>query len=733
MRVLGANKGKTYFGKVLRDGGVAIIEDGKLIVAIPEERTSREKAAGGFVYSLSAVLNSLHITMNDFDLVVLSTCCESEDRARLGHHLEGHKNLITVNHHLSHAYKAFFQSGFDEALVVVVDGGGNTFSNIESENWWHLPREQHSYFVADKTSTRLVDRDFFNPYEVGFGELYRAFTYYLGFGSARFASQTMALAAFGMRDRFGKRYCIQITDGHLVVPLENDSNDPIGMVRHLGQTIGLDFGEPREPTEEILSIHRDLAAYIQMCVEDMFIEKLRWLKDNFPSKNLCLSGGFFLNCVVNGRIAKEGLFDNVYVPSAPGDSGQCIGNAIYGAVSHGTNASIYTFTCKKSEDVALGLDHTIDYPTLSEVLVNSGCQTYVTFEPQSLPTIIAKLVSSDTAVAVFEGRSEIGPRALGHRSILADPRNEHARYYLNQLKSREWFMTFAPVIFRDRCQELFDMWVESPFMSFAVPTKKDICDRIPAVVSKDGTSRIQTVERGSATFIGNVLTQFEHTTGMPVLLNTSFNRGGEPIVESLQDAVQSFSQAPINALVLNRFLVVKKLTPQFIELGLLASSYDIPIKIHDREEGETNFEGNTPYELIHWIQHNTGQIVFVRNYFPLYKEYIKLVDTHKKQTTTRFRPYSAEIPSRILLPLLETDDFGKPKTNKITRWAEIVGITYKRFGELTDEDANKDGFESTHAMRDKFTKEIYPGLKDKDWVTIYSIRWNDGGAIQLQN
>lgn len=725
MRILGANKGETGFGKPLADGGVAVIEDDELRIAIAEERLSRQKWAGGFASSLVVVLKELNVTVDGFDLVVLSTCCESEKAAASGHPLQGHCGLITVNHHLSHAYQAFFQSGFEDALVVVIDGGGNTFESNESQFWWQLPREQHSYFFANKRSVELVDRDFFDPYEVGFGELYRAFTHYLGFLSGRFASKTMALAAFGKRDRFRGELCFEMRDGHLLSPIANAPNDPIGMIRRLGRETGLDFGEPREPGEEILPIHKDLAAYIQRCVEDMLLVKLRWLKAKFPTTNLCLSGGFFLNCVVNGRIASQRLFENVYIPSAPSDSGQCIGNAIYGALSQTTNTSRFMFTCRRSENVALGPEQPLDYTQISSHLINNGHWTYIVFAMQDLPTEVAKLLSSGASVAVFRGRSESGPRALGHRSILSDPRNEDVRGFLNPLKSREWFMPFAPTVLKDRQHDFFEIDVDSPFMSFAIPATKNAQSRIPAVVNKDSTSRLQTVDRDEATFIGAVLAEFENITGMPLLLNTSFNCVSEPIVESLADAVQSFAKMPINTVVLGDFLVIKKLVPELMQLGLLLPRYTIPFKIVRKEKIELSGEITTPYDLIRWIQEKIGKLVFIRQYLPLYREYIKLVDTYEKQTTTRFRPNSVEIPARTLLPLIETGDFGKPKTRSTARWVQIEGITYQRFGELTETDARNDGFNSIEEMRETFTQKIYPGLKDSDWGTIYTIHLNE--------
>ena len=171
----------------------------------------------------------------------------------------------------------------------MIDGGGNTFST-NNNDWWRVQREQHSYYIGNQQSITLIDKNFLEPYEVGFGELYRAFTYYLGFHSGLYASKTMALACHGRSDLFKNQLCAEIRDGHLSVPIKNDPNKSIEMVRRLGDILGLDFGEPRKPGGEVLQIHKDLAAYIQKTIEELLIQKFVWLKKRYPVNNLCLIG-----------------------------------------------------------------------------------------------------------------------------------------------------------------------------------------------------------------------------------------------------------------------------------------------------------------------------------------------------------------------------------------------------------------------------------------------------------
>src|SRR5437868_3861380 len=326
MRILGINKGTTLTGKNLRFGGAAIYDNGG-IQALGEERPTGRKHAGGYEASLAALLAPKGLRADtDFDHIAVSTCCESVSAALRGHPLEGHERLVAIPPHLSHASLAYFGSGFPSALVVVADGGGNTLQSSDSATpkWWADPREQCSYYLGVDGRLELIGRDFTEPYAVGLGEMYRAFTYFLGWHSSTHASKTMALAGHGRRGAFG----IELFDfdgARIVSPLANDPHDPIGMVGELGRQLGVDFGEPRSPKQAILRIHRDVAAFVQEGIENALVHKLSILRKQYGVQRLCLAGGLANNVVLNGRLLE--LFpDGTYVPSAPGDEGQCLGN-----------------------------------------------------------------------------------------------------------------------------------------------------------------------------------------------------------------------------------------------------------------------------------------------------------------------------------------------------------------------------------------------------------------------
>src|SRR6266536_2154653 len=206
MKVVGIAKGRTTFGKELRNGGSALLVDGVIACALGEERVTGVKHVAGYERSLNAVLASAGFKLDEIDCIAVSTCCEPTSHALLGHSLSGDPRLAAVDHHLSHAAFAFHASGFDRALVAVMDGGGNVLTEEPDPQWWRQPREQHSYYLADRGVIRLIDRDLSEPFDVGFGELYRAFTYFLGWHSSRHASRLMTLAAHSKESLKGEVY-----------------------------------------------------------------------------------------------------------------------------------------------------------------------------------------------------------------------------------------------------------------------------------------------------------------------------------------------------------------------------------------------------------------------------------------------------------------------------------------------------------------------------------------------
>jgi carbamoyltransferase len=722
MKILGLNKGVTATGKQLRHGGAAIYADGR-VIALSEERISGVKYRGGYEAALRELLHSEDLQLADFDEICISTCCEQEGLAKAAHPLAGDPRLRTVNHHLSHASLAFYASGFREAIVAVIDGGGNVLSADEepAEQWWEFPREQHSYFIGSRVwGLKLIDRDLSGPFDVGLGELYRAFTYWLGWHSSTNASKAMALAGHGRRHSIGKNL-YEFTDGQLQLPVRNDPTNPLKVVAQLADALGVDFGEPRQPGGAVLQVHKDVAAFLQRGVEEALMWKLRHLQKEHQVDRLCIAGGLGLNVVANARLLE--LFSGgVYVPSAPGDEGQCLGN-VYAALAGRKGTKINPPVLTRSQDAFLGPPRQINSKAIAESLGRHNLGNYVVFETTDSSELVAQMLSDGLIICMYRTRSEFGPRALGSRSILADPRRPDVLFRLNSLKGRDWFMPFAPVILKDQAAKWFEQGVESPFMSFAVQALPRTAAQLPAVINADGTARIQTVDgNDKENELAAVLRQFNRMTSVPVLLNTSFNLGGRPIVETVDQAIAAFGAMPLNVLAIGRFVILKSLSPDLLDLPVAGSLSNMTLEVHHGGQARRirRYQSNA-WRTVRDLQALTRAVVFVRTELPLFGDYLRRLREGRKQTTIRFRKGAVEIPYSAELPLFETSDFGPGDRSHPTEHVSIKAIRYWRFGELDDADAVRDGFESVEHMRKALKTQIYPGLTDDDWVTVYDI------------
>jgi hypothetical protein len=354
-------------------------------------------------------------------------------------------------------------------------------------------------------------------------------------------------------------------------------------------------------------------------------------------------------------------------------------------------------------------------------LADVGHKSYIVFETSDFSDLIAQMLASGSAVCVFQSRAEFGPRALGSRSILADPRRADAVSRLNTLKNREWFMPFAPTVLRETMAEWFTPAADSPFMSFAVDATPRAIRELPAILNADNSARVQTVGPTDETPLRQILIKFAKHTQIPVLLNTSFNRGGEPIVETIQQAFESFSSIPVNALGIGRFVVVKSLSPDVGDLPISATISDLEIEVNEESDGPPiSVPQMRPHLRIRQIQALTDSVVFVRTELPLYGEFLQWLREGRKVTTIRLRKGAVEVPSNSVLPLYETTDFGPGDRSRPTEYVKVSALRYHRFGELSARDAIRDGFKSYDDMRDTLRK-IYPQITDDDWVTVYDI------------
>jgi carbamoyltransferase len=418
-----------------------------------------------------------------------------------------------VPHHLAHAASAFLCTGWQRSSVMVLDGRG----------------ERGSYLAGSWRDGRfniLATQEL--PHSLGLW--YEDLTAHLGFRRSSDEYKVMALASYGDPSFLPDfRRLVRTTGdgGFLVEPIDWSAFAP-----------GLDSGG-----EDWSKEHAALAASVQRRLEEVLIELAEWLHERTGDCGLCLAGGVALNCVANSRLADEGLFTDIWVQPASGDAGTALGSALW--VAHELGDAIAPM-----RTAALGRGWSDE--ELGTWLEQAGVPRE---RPDDLPAAVADVLADDGVVAWFQGRSEYGPRALGHRSLLANPARAANLERLNDIKGREQFRPVAPMVLAERAAEIFQGPLPSPYMLFTHRVRDGWPERIPAVVHVDGTARIQTVGRDEEPLVAAMLEAFEQRTGLPVVVNTSLNTAGRPMVDDPRDALECFGSAPVDALAIGPYLV----------------------------------------------------------------------------------------------------------------------------------------------------------------------------------
>ena len=419
-----------------------------------------------------------------------------------------------VPHHVAHAASAHLAAPFPTSAVMVHDGRG-----------------ERSAYLAGRWDGRRLEVLASQELPHSLGLLYEEATEHLGFKRSSDEYKVMALAAYGRPALLPELRRAVRTTGEGLFEV-----DPIEW--------GALAKRRRPEDEEWSSEHADLAASVQRRLEEVLLDLARWLHGRTGERALTMAGGVALNCVANSRLLDEGPFDEVWVQPAAGDAGTALGGALHVARAMGDQTQSMT-------TAALGRDWTDE--ELKAWLITAG----IPFErPPDLAATTADILASNGIVAWFQGRSEYGPRALGHRSLLADPRHPGNLHRMNDVKGREQFRPIAPMVLVERAAEVFDRGpVPSPYMLFTHRVASGWRDRIPAVVHVDGTARIQTVDRRDQPLMAAVLDEFDRRTGVPVVVNTSLNTAGRPMVDDPRDALECFGSAPVDVLVIGPFVV----------------------------------------------------------------------------------------------------------------------------------------------------------------------------------
>ena len=562
MRILGI-VAKTH------DSGVAFLSDGVPELVLEEERFNRSKKTKKFPKrGLAAGLEELRLGLADIDVMttpwdvrllrksftslllrrfplslslLLPSSHPSQDNeiVALNHLLARHLRrrfgdtaippIVNVPHHHSHA-AMFFVSPFEEALVLVMDGYGDDCSSSA-----YLGRENR---LERHWSTGIMN---------SVGLIYTVVTEYLGFASFGDEGKVMALAAFG-EDTYVERFrdVIRPTpDGGYAVNMSYFSYDAFAQLRPFKRKFIAAFGPPRARGEPISDRHRDVAFALQAVTEEIVLHMVRGLLKRHPVRDLILSGGVALNCVANAKILEHTDVRRLWVPPCASDTGAPLGSALWHYhqdLGHRRGFELKHALYGKAYSAR----------EIVHALEEAGLR-YRRMREDELLARVAKDLADGKIVGWFQGRFEMGPRALGNRSILADPRRPDMKDVLNaKVKKREPFRPFAPAVLVERAHEFFEISQPDPFMTLAPRVRAESRDRIPAAVHVDGTGRIQTVERSTNPRYYGLIEEFGRQTGVPVLLNTSFNRT-EPIVASPEDAIECYLRSGMDVLVLGDY------------------------------------------------------------------------------------------------------------------------------------------------------------------------------------
>ena len=584
-----------------RDSAACLLIDGEIIAAAQEERFTRKKHDSNYPYNaVEFVLKYANLKLSEVDYVIFfekpflkferlletyvafapkgfKSFCKAMpiwlreklfQKKLLFNELKRHDDnfkeqnkILFSDHHLSHAASAFFPSPFEEAVVLTADGVG----------------EWATTTVAYGKSNNLeVKREIHFPHSLGL--LYSAFTYYAGFKVNSGEYKLMGLAPYGKpiyKDKILKNLIDIKQDGTFRLD-QSYFNYATGLTMTNDKFNNLFGQKPREPNKEKLTqFHMDVASSIQEVTEEIMIKLVTALKKEFKTKNLCLAGGVALNCVANGKLLKEKIFDNIWIQPAAGDAGGSLGAAL--ALWHIEQKSPRKIN---SKDDMMGsyLGPEYSQKEIENELKELGA-VYEILDSDELIDKTAEDLSKGQALGWFQGRMEFGPRALGARSILGDPRSPEMQKNLNlKVKYRESFRPFAPSILRDDLSEWFDLNIDSPYMLMVanVSSNKIINmtkeqkklfgidklnvkrSEIPAVTHVDYSARIQTVHEETNPKYFKLLKKFKEKTKCPVIVNTSFNVRGEPIVNTPEDAFNCFMGTDLDKLVIGKCYLDKK-------------------------------------------------------------------------------------------------------------------------------------------------------------------------------
>lgn len=576
------------------DSAACLVQDGRIVSAAQEERFTRKKHDFSFPKnSINYCLENSGLTVKDLDYVafydkpflkferilmtyltyapagirsfVKSMPLWIKQKIWMKEFIKKELNyegkIIFPEHHESHAASAFFPSPFQEAAILTIDGVGE----------WATT----SYGVGKDNTVDILAEIYF-PHSLGL--LYSAFTYYTGFKVNSGEYKVMGLAPYGV-PRYKDLIFSELMD------LKEDGSFKLNM-KYFNYCAGLTMtnkrfhklfgGTPRKPESLLTQRDMDLARSVQEVTEEVMLRAARHIHRETGQRNLCMAGGVALNCVANGRILRKGPFENIWIQPSAGDAGGALGAALFVWYQYLENRRITDSKKDFQQGSYLGPKYENSY--ISDFLKRNNIP-YMELSDEEIPEKIADLIADQKVIGWFQGRMEFGPRALGSRSIIGDARSPKMQETMNlKIKFRESFRPFAPSVIKEKVSDFFEFDKESPYMLLVAPVKKEICREmsveeqnlfgidklnvvrslIPAVTHVDYSARVQTVDKNVNSLFYRTIAMFDKKYGCPVIINTSFNVRGEPIVCTPDDAYLCFMRTNMDYLVMGNFLIEKK-------------------------------------------------------------------------------------------------------------------------------------------------------------------------------
>ena len=552
------------FNCYLDDSSACLLRDGRVIAVVQEERFSRKTHDGAFpIKAIQKCLEIGGIALEDIDHVAFNMSPLTDFHHRLFSVARGLPGSLRfgsshggrwfsmlradhafrkivgpgryrfhfVEHHLTHAASAFYLSPFDKAAVLAIDGAGESKCTLSLR--------------GEGNQLKKLEAMHF-PHSLGY--LYMAFTQYLGFKANSDEGKVMGLASYGQPE-----FLEEFRTFARAKPNGRYWLDPTYFSHHNGSAVYYSpsvpkvFGmPPRVPESEIAPFHENLAASLQARLEELCFHVMRRLHERTGLKRLCLAGGVALNCTMNGLIRHNTDFEEIFVQPGANDSGGGLG------------AALYVYHQVLGHDRAEIMTHALLGPSYDDRDIQDALPSHYSVQTVDPVEKGADLLSSGKYVGWFQGRSEFGPRALGSRSIIADPRVPDMADRLNEkVKFREKFRPFAPSVLEEHADRFFENYTTSPFMLLTFQARRERAAEIPAVVHVDGSARVQGVTREANPLYYSLIKRFGERTGIPLILNTSFNLRGEPIVETPADALKTFEHSGLQDLLIGNFYIRK--------------------------------------------------------------------------------------------------------------------------------------------------------------------------------